>query len=231
MDSWVSLSIDGAKVDLSSITSHHQADPFPGGHRYEVEVEDYDFLTLLGNPVFSERDNPPSAEIAHRVLNALSLLKQLKHASGDLKYWLNTVDHLLTSKGNVYTKVHMSGVCSPHVTGFFDRRVQLGGSKPKVTVSARVFWVPSEKGGRAHLPKGLEYSTVSKWPNQTDEEWLRSAWSVVLTFDQSPAKQGSPSSTRVGFLADDAPIQWLQSGQKFELFEGRQKVADVQIDG
>jgi len=99
------------------------------------------------------------------------------------------------------------------------------------TVSIKVFWVPSAQGGRSDLPKGFQYSTVSKWPDQTDEEWLRSAWSVVLDFDRPPAEQGSPSSARARFLADEAPEDWLQPGRKFELYEGRRKVADVQIVG
>src|ERR1051326_587291 len=143
MDSWITISVDGAKVDLGSITCHYQGDPFPGGHRYEVEIEDYDFLVMLDNPTFGSADHPPSPETAKRVLNALSFLKQSRHASGELKYWMNTVDRLVTSKGNVYTRVSMSGVCSPHLTGFFDPRIKLAGSGPRRTVSARVFWVPS----------------------------------------------------------------------------------------
>lgn len=98
------------------------------------------------------------------------------------------------------------------------------------TVSAKVFWVSVAQGGRSDLPKGLQYSTVSKWPHQTDEEWLRSAWSVVLEFDRPAAEQGIPSSAQVHFLAGEAPTDWLQAGSKFELYEGRRKVADVQIE-
>lgn len=128
MDSWITICVDGAQVDLGSITCHHQADPFPGGHRYEAEVEDYDFLVLLGDQPSGSADDPPSPETAKRVLNALSLVKQLKRASGELKYWLNTVDRLVVSKGKVYTKVSMGGVCSPHVKGFDGPRIELGGS-------------------------------------------------------------------------------------------------------
>ena len=97
------------------------------------------------------------------------------------------------------------------------------------TVSVNVFWVPAAQGGRSDLPKGLQYSTVSKWPDQPDDDWLRAAWSIVLEFDRSPAEQGSPSSARARFLVDEAPQDWLQPGRKFELYEGRRKVADVQI--
>jgi hypothetical protein len=222
----ISVTIDGEPVELGSITFHHQSVPKPGGLRYEARVEDYDFMVLLGDQVLNAEENPPSEETSRRVLNGLILFIQWKRISGKVKFWLNTVDRLVISKNSVF----FSGVASPHVEGFFNPRIELGGSSLKKTVSAKVFWVPAAQGGRSHLPKGLEYSTVSKWPDQTDEEWLRSAWSVVLKFEESPAKQGSPSSARLGFLADDAPAEWLQPGRKFELYEGRQKVADVQID-
>lgn len=96
------------------------------------------------------------------------------------------------------------------------------------TVSARVFWVPPEQGGRSGLPAGLQYSTVSKWPGQEDGAWPNSAWSVVLDFDRPPAEQGNPSSARARFLVNDAP-DLLVPGRKFELYEGRCKVAEVQV--
>lgn len=92
--------------------------------------------------------------------------------------------------------------------------------------SGKVFWVPPGQGGRADLPKGLQYSTVSKWP----EDSPGSAWSVVLEFDRSPAEQGSPTPARIRFLVDDAPDR-LKPGRTFEIYEGRRKVADVQVEG
>jgi hypothetical protein len=101
-------------------------------------------------------------------------------------------------------------------------------AQAKMKVSARVFWISPEQGGRSGLPMGLQYSTISKWPNQPDGG---SAWSVVLEFDRSPAEQGSPSLAKARFLVEEAPQNWLQSGRKFELYEGPHKVADVEIDG
>ena len=95
------------------------------------------------------------------------------------------------------------------------------------TASVKVFWVLQEKGGR-ELPRGLQYSTVSRWPGQTDEEWEREAWSIVLKFERSPWEQGNPSTGKARFLACDAP-DWLEPGRKFELYEGSRKVADVEI--
>lgn len=96
-------------------------------------------------------------------------------------------------------------------------------------LSGKVFWVPHEAGGRVHLPAGLKYSTIARWPNQTDEDWKREGWSIVLDFDESPAKQGSPSIAKVSFLSESGPKEWLKPGCTFELYEGPHKVADVEI--
>lgn len=91
------------------------------------------------------------------------------------------------------------------------------------TVPATVFWVSPADGGRSNLPGGLEYSTVSKWPGET------SVWSVVLHFAEPPS-QANPTKAIVRFLVDNAHEGWLKPGEKFEIYEGRRKVADVEID-
>ena len=92
------------------------------------------------------------------------------------------------------------------------------------TVPVTVSWVSAGDGGRSELPGGLEYSTVSKWPGES------SVWSVVLSFAEPPSQGGHRTKGIVRFLVDNAPEGWLKPGEKFEIYEGRRKVADVQID-
>jgi len=100
---------------------------------------------------------------------------------------------------------------------------------PLKTVPIWVFWDPD---GRVHLPGGLQYSTTSRWPHQkTKEEWEQDCWSVVLTFELPPDRQGSPSKGLLRFLVEEAPHDWLKPDGKLQLYEGPKKVADVLIVG
>ena len=96
------------------------------------------------------------------------------------------------------------------------------------SVLARVHWVPPEKGGRMTLPTGKQYATVSRFP-EDGEAWLQEAWSVVLEFDEPPVTQGNPSIARARFLVASAPVDRLQPGRAFELYEGKTRVATVEI--
>jgi len=96
-------------------------------------------------------------------------------------------------------------------------------------VPVEVFWIPAAAGGRSRLPDSSVYSTVSRWPDQTDEEWSRAAWSVVLECDPPPAKQGNPTLGKARFLADGCPADLLSPGRVFGMYEGRRKVADVRV--
>lgn len=100
-------------------------------------------------------------------------------------------------------------------------------SKSKA-VLVQVHWISREEGGRSSLPAGHQYSTVSRFEEDTDT-WLQKAWSVVLDFDRPPLEQGNPSVARAKFLSDSAPIERLMPGRTFELYEGRKKVAVVRI--
>ncbi len=96
------------------------------------------------------------------------------------------------------------------------------------SVFAKVYWLPPEKGGRASLPAGKHYATVSRFQEDA-ESWLREAWSIVLEFDVPPVDQGNPSMAKARFLVEPAPIDRLQPGRAFELYEGAKKVAIVEI--
>jgi hypothetical protein len=96
------------------------------------------------------------------------------------------------------------------------------------SVVAKVHWVSPEEGGRISLPTGKKYSTIARFPEDTGT-WLQEAWSIVLEFDEPPAAQGNPSMAKARFLAGQAPIDRLKPGRAFELYEGKKKVAMVEI--
>ena len=96
------------------------------------------------------------------------------------------------------------------------------------SVLAKVHWIPPEKGGRMALPTGKQYATVSRFQEDA-ESWLQKAWSMVLEFDEPPAKQGSPSMARARFLVASAPVDRLKPGCEFKLYEGAKCVATVEI--
>ena len=97
-------------------------------------------------------------------------------------------------------------------------------------VLAKVHWVAPEDGSRTSLPTGKRYSTVSRFQEDI-AAWLQEAWSIVLEFDDPPVAQGNPSMARARFLAEQAPVDRLQPGRTLELYEGKKKVARVEIVG
>jgi hypothetical protein len=96
-----------------------------------------------------------------------------------------------------------------------------------MSVLAKVRWLRLEEGGRSAPPLGPQYSTVAKFEAQTEDEWLKGAWSLVLDLDGAPNETLTQTAS-VRFLADEtkAPLEWLEPRSKFALFEGRRKVAE-----
>jgi hypothetical protein len=85
------------------------------------------------------------------------------------------------------------------------------------------------KGKKAiNLPEGKKYITVAKFPE--DKNWPHEAWSMVLEFEIIPKKQGNPSKAMAHFLFNEAPQERLIGGNKFELYEGADLVAKVEVE-
>jgi len=78
------------------------------------------------------------------------------------------------------------------------------------------------------LPDTHKYITVARFEEDKDT-WEKEAWSVFLEFSVTPAKQGNPSHGTAKFLMENAPVERLRRGRKFEMYEGRSKVAEVEI--
>lgn len=95
----------------------------------------------------------------------------------------------------------------------------------RVTVN----WIPSQEGGRKSLPSGKQYITTCRFQQDTDDTWYQEAWSMVLEFDTPPTQQGYSCIGKAHFLANNAPNNRLQPGSRFELYEGKRKVAKVEV--
>ncbi|HZL35314.1 MAG TPA: hypothetical protein VFC78_08390 [Tepidisphaeraceae bacterium] len=87
---------------------------------------------------------------------------------------------------------------------------------------AMISWILLERGRRNQPPTGPTYSTVARF--EEDENWPDSGWSLVVDFVR---RFGDSRLTLadVRFLADGAPSHLIHDGSRFELFEGRQRVA------
>ena len=94
-------------------------------------------------------------------------------------------------------------------------------------VSAKLIWIPFEEGGRRQVPHGSLYSTVARFEKEIDK-WPIEAWSIVL---ESMKTLENPNSmlAEIRFLVQNAPVDLLESGNKFELFEGHKLVARGEV--
>ena len=99
-----------------------------------------------------------------------------------------------------------------------------------VAVKAHVRWLRSDEGGRRNPPSGEQYSTVARFEDQTDEEWKKNAWSLVVDFTDGPDDAGR-QIVSVRFLSENGPIEWLSPSRSFALFEGGKKVAEGVVLG
>ena len=102
----------------------------------------------------------------------------------------------------------------------------------QTTRAARVFWTSAEVRGRSSPPATLRYVGLSRF-SADGPGWPDGAWSVELYFDVPPPEQqdAGVSEARVRFLMEDAPTERLSVGQRFSLYEGPFRVADVEVVG
>lgn len=99
-----------------------------------------------------------------------------------------------------------------------------------MTHDARIYWSRPEVRGSAHLPPTLRYVALSRFPEDSPD-WPDGSWSVEVLFDVPPPEQDhdAVSQGRVRFLMEDGPHERLHPGAHFSLYEGLQKVADVEV--
>ena len=88
--------------------------------------------------------------------------------------------------------------------------------------SAYIEWINAEGGGRKTIPQqGMRYSPLIRLKkNGKMEEW--SIDFICPDFSQS-------NIISFHFLADGAPDYLIQIGNRYEIFEGSKKVAEIKI--
>jgi len=94
-------------------------------------------------------------------------------------------------------------------------------------VNARLTWRIRRQAGIPY-PRGEQFATPARFDHQGDD-WASDAWSVVVRAS-APVASDSSQPVRVRFLMDNAPHDWLVSGRKFELYEGRLVLAEGVIE-
>ena len=88
-------------------------------------------------------------------------------------------------------------------------------------------WVPHAKGGRKAPPvppadnPDYWYSTIVRF--DSDPQWLKGTWSLVL-FPKKIWGDGRFWVAEASFLMENAPIDLLSAGARFEMLEGHQVV-------
>ena len=87
-----------------------------------------------------------------------------------------------------------------------------------------ITWIPTELGGRKHLPP-KEYAGVAKFSTLSDEV-VSDTWSVIIE-SVSDAVFGTKIEAQLRFLVPDAPASLLTINSTFSLIEGSNTVATV----
>ena len=94
-------------------------------------------------------------------------------------------------------------------------------------VHARLTWHINRPEGVPY-PRGERFATPARFERQGDD-WTANAWSLVVRA-AGPVLPDATQSVRVRFLMDDAPQEWLSSGNRFELYEGRLLLAEGVVE-
>jgi hypothetical protein len=91
--------------------------------------------------------------------------------------------------------------------------------------TAQIRWLRADEGGRLQPPPSPRYSTVARFEEQTEEQWKKEAWSLLVEFT-GPADESGQQVVAVRFLSENGPTKWLQRTSRFDLYEGEKKVAE-----
>jgi hypothetical protein len=94
-------------------------------------------------------------------------------------------------------------------------------------VRARLTWRIKRTEGVPY-PRGEQFVTPARFERQADD-WTADAWSLVVRA-AGPLLQDATQPVVIRFLMDCAPQEWLSSGSKFELYEGRLLLAEGVVE-
>jgi hypothetical protein len=92
-------------------------------------------------------------------------------------------------------------------------------------VKVYVQWSPEKM---ASLPSSNTYITVAKFPEDA-ANWPNEAWSVILEFDSPLAASSGSCNATARFLMPTAPVERLESGRVFDLYEGFKRTVRIKV--
>lgn len=95
------------------------------------------------------------------------------------------------------------------------------------TVKIRLRWLP--EGSSSPLLAGQSLARPARFDHQSDVEWLRNAWTLVVEVAGAPDAQGYQTGS-AKFLVPNAPNDWLSEGSKFTLHDGKQAFAAGEVE-
>src|SRR5713101_1904137 len=104
----VAVTVDGVARDPVTVWVHQQADPYPGGHRYEVVLRDpraREHLSGLPLSARSRLDNRTANNFLQRIYWMFPVMTD----AARWEYVLNTID-TVESSGDT---IRVAGECSP----------------------------------------------------------------------------------------------------------------------
>ncbi len=103
-----SLTVDGEDVDVRSLMSHFQNDPYPGGRTYQLTIRDTDVISAARKEFGLGTDREPDTSKQITFLSYLFPMIGMKCGRSDLRYLANTIDEIQVSE----TALFLKGVCS-----------------------------------------------------------------------------------------------------------------------
>lgn len=127
----IRIDVDGAAVEAGRFEMHYQADPYPGGARYELSVADKELIEMISRRLKLPVGPPPSRTDTISVFNMLRLYMSLHGGRGAPLFWANNIETMSMEGG----ALRIGGVCSPHIDGrsLGDTKSDAGAAAPTGT--------------------------------------------------------------------------------------------------
>jgi hypothetical protein len=95
------------------------------------------------------------------------------------------------------------------------------------TRSARLVWRIDRPEG-VRYPRGERFAAPARFEQQ-GADWTANAWSLFVVAT-APVQPDAAQRVSIRFLMADAPQEWLRSGSRFQLYEGKLLLADGVIE-
>lgn len=111
---------------------HYQAEPYPGGARYELAVADKELTEIVSRRFKLPVRQPPSAADTNSLFNMLRLYVSLHGGRGAPQFWANNIATIRIEDDTL----RISGVCSPHITSLGVAKSDGGAAAPTRTEKA-----------------------------------------------------------------------------------------------